>query len=199
VALHPPSRAGGAGVGLAERGEDGLRPGPADLGAELLRKLGRVTVERQVAAGGEVAEQVGGEFRQQGGGGFVVRRWVAVERDGKAARRGRGGMRRAAEGEEFQQVARRDGRQAEALERGGGVDQQGRRAFAQAAPDLGGGEREQLAIRRQQCATPEAGDQRRRLGEEKARLASRNGGAGLGHGSNLARMSEGTKGEGGSG
>jgi hypothetical protein len=45
------------------------------------------------------------------------------------------------------------------------MDQQRRRHVAQPPPDLGGGQGEEFAIRGQQRATTEAGDERRGFGE----------------------------------
>jgi prevent-host-death family protein len=75
------------------------------------------------------------------------------------------------------------------------VDQQRRRALPQAPPELAGGQGEKLAVRRQQRAPPEPGDQRGGFGEEQARLCRGDGGAGRGHGGNLDRMRVRTKGE----
>ncbi len=65
----------------------------------------------------------------------------------EAARRRRGGVGGADEGEQVQQVEGRTGPHAQAAERGGRVDQDRRRQGAENVGRLGGGQQQEFAVR----------------------------------------------------
>ncbi|UZO97950.1 Hypothetical protein RMHFA_05761 [Roseomonas mucosa] len=167
---------GRARILLAQGGHHGRGPGPVHPFPQPGGEDGGVAVQRQVPCGGEAAEDQRGEFGEQDGGGFVVRRHLLPQRHGEAARRRRGGLGRQGEGEELQQViGHREGRQAEAARRGRGVDEQRRRQVSQAPGQVGGGNHVQLAIRGQDRGLAEARDQGRCLGQQEARHAHAGG------------------------
>jgi hypothetical protein len=116
-----------------------------------------------------VLEEMRRDLRQHGHGGFLVGRLRQVEGQGQAAWGGGARLRRATEGEEFQQVVRGvEIRQAEAARRGGRVDEH-RRRVADRLRDSLGVEDLDLAIRRQQHCAADAGDERRHAGQEESR------------------------------
>ena len=123
---HPQRLAGRSCVRPAERGGDERRPAPARL-AHAGRQPRRVAVQRDVAALGEAMQQGGGQFGQQRRRGFQAVRRLEVERQGEPARRRRGGARGQREGEQLQQIERRDAAQTEAAECRGRMHQQRRR------------------------------------------------------------------------
>jgi len=92
------------------------------------------------------------------------------------ARRRRAGFRRAAEGEEFEQVVRRlDARDAEAPGRGGRMHQQ-RRGVAQPRRGGLGGQRLDLAVGGDEHGPPEARDEGRHVGQQESRGGSHDAG-----------------------
>jgi hypothetical protein len=173
---------GGLRAGLAEGGENALRPGPAGGIPHPGGERGGVAVERQAAPGREVAQHPRRHLRQQGGHRLVIRGRVHLQRQGEASRRRRGRAGRHAEGEQLQQVAGRlEGRDAEAPGGGRRMDEQGRRAV-EVPVELHGRHAQHLPLRRQQDGGALAGDQCGGCGQEKPRSWARGPGSRHGHG-----------------
>ena len=93
------------------------------------------------------------------------RRMVVVQRHGQAARRRRGGVGRADEGKQVQQIERRAWAHAQAAERGRGMHQDRRRQGAQQLGGLGRGQHQKLAVRCQDGGAAVARDHGRGVGQ----------------------------------
>ncbi len=137
--------AAGRGFRSGKGGEHRSRPGPPGLG-EHRRERRRVGAGRRRFHASEPVEQRVGDPRQQRRLAFLVRRDGQFEREREAARRRCGAAGRADEGEQLQQIERREAGDAEPPRRRRKMHDQRRWQCRQEAPRVLRREGQELAV-----------------------------------------------------